>query len=330
MVLLVGLRWETGTDWTPYLDHFEGIVDFESTSPLLTGMEYGYSILVYLNKLLFSSYTALLLIHSLIYYFFVFKGIKRLSPYVFLVVLLYSAFTFGVMGSHRQLIAVALVFYGTKYILSKNAVAYTLIVIIASIFHTTALICLILYFLNRDINELFLLAIVCFAFIIGKTSIPERTFELLGAAGGVGDKLKFYLEGGKDLAKENPVSIIGLAKRLVFVGIFLYSKRMISEKIPHYNAMLNFYVIGLVIYFLFSSFLTVLVSRGGLYFNIFEPILISCQLLIFRSVKDRMILTGFLCAFTIFYFIQSIASYPDLFLPYKGIFINTDYIRDLH
>jgi len=329
IIILVGLRWETGTDWMAYVEHFEGISDFASTSPLLTQMEYGYSILCYLVKIFSSNYTTLLIIHSIIYYFFIFKGIKRLSPYFFLSVLLFCAFTMGVLGSHRQLLAVALIFYGTKFIFSRNFILYLFIVLIASIFHTTALLCIILYFLNRDFSTIALISIICIAFVLGKTNIPAKAFGLIGALDGIGDKLMFYLEGGKDTAKEYGVSIIGLIKRLLFVGVFIYGKDSLSKKIPYYAAILNFYIVGIVVYFLFSSSLTVLVSRGGLYFNVFEPVLISCQLLLFTSAKDRVILASGLFIFTIFYFTQSIAEYPDLFLPYKGLFINTDYVREL-
>ncbi|MEJ7556717.1 MAG: EpsG family protein [Pedobacter sp.] len=327
LVLQVGLRWETGTDWGVYYEHFQGLSDFESASPLYTGMEYGYSLLCLASKFFSSSYTMLLIIHSILYYYFILKGLRRLSPYGLLAILLFYSFSMGVMGSHRQLIAVALILYSTRYILSKQVWIYLFFLVIASIFHTTAIICIFLYFLNRRVNMYLMLGLVIFSFLLGKTAIPASAFNILGGIGGISDKILFYLEGGKELAMEYGVSFAGLIKRLIYVGIFLFSRDRMEKKLPHYNLMLNSYMLGIFIYFLFSSSLTVLVSRGSLYFNMFEPILLSCQLLLFKTAKEKLILGMVLFVLAIFYFKQSIAQYTDLFVPYKGIFINKDYNR---
>lgn len=329
IVLQVGLRWETGTDWAPYLEHFNLISNFASTSPLNTGMEYGYSILVWLVKLFSNEYTMLLLVHSLGFYYLIFKGMQRLSPYFFICLLLFYAFTMGVMGSHRQLMAVGILLFSVKFILERKIYLFLLCLIIASLCHTTAIICLPLYFLNRKVNAYLLFALIIIAFALGKTSIPTMMFNLIGNIGGIGDKVITYLEGGVDATKDYSVSLVGLIKRILLIVIFIASRERLAIKVQHYDFMLNSYIVGILLYFMFSSSLTILVSRGSLYFNIFETILLSCQLLLFKSDKDKILIVLALFLFSILYFIQSIAQYPDLFIPYKGLFINTDYIRDI-
>lgn len=325
----VALRWETGTDWIPYFEHFQQINNFENTSPLLTGMEYGYSLLVFSVKLFTHSYTSLLAVHAIIYYYLVFVATKQLSPYFFIALLLYYAFTMGVMGAQRQLIALGLVLYGCRYIIKPSFFKYLLCIAVASFFHTTAILGIVLYFTNKDINSAILLGIIFVAFILGKTSLPAKAFTMLSGVGGIGDKLMFYLEGGVDNAKEYSVSTMGLIKRMLFVTVFIVAKRRAIIKVPQYNILLNSYIIGIVFYFLFSSSLTVMVSRGSLYFNAFEPILITCMIALFSVKQDKVILLIILIILAITYFFQSIAQYPDLFIPYKGLFINSDYIRDL-
>ncbi len=325
----IGLRWETGTDWIPYLVHFESIDTFESTSPLNTGMEFGYSILCWLVKLFTNKYTLLLIVHSLIYYAFIFKGIKKLSPYIFPSILLFYAFTMGVMGSHRQLLAISFVLYSIKFIINRDIYRFFGCILFATAFHTTAIICIPIYFLNTSWNKYLLMGLVFGAFLLGRTSLPYDAFKVLSSFGGVGDKVMFYLEGGIENAKEYSVSTIGLIKRIVFVIIFIYARKILTLKMPYYNLILNTYILGILLYFLFSSSLTILVSRGSLYFNMFEPILIVSQFLLFKSHNDKIIVMLLIFFLSILYFFQSIAQYPDLFIPYKGLFINSEYTRDL-
>ncbi|MEH3113535.1 EpsG family protein [Pedobacter terrae] len=329
IVLQIGLRWETGTDWVPYLTHFENIDTFASTSPLVTGMEYGYSVLCWLVKIFSNDYSVLLIVHSLIYYWIVFKGIQLFSPYFFICVLLFYAFTMGVMGSHRQLIAISIILYSCKFIIHKNPYKFFFCIILATLFHTTAIICIPLYFLDRRFNTYGLIVVIMMAVVLGKTAIPITAFNLLGRIGGIGDKVLVYLEGGLDAAKDYSVSTVGLVKRILFVLIFLYARERLSTKLIHYNLILNAYIVGILLYFLFSSSLTILVSRGSLYFNMFEPILLSSLLLLFEFEKDRVVILMFFFLLSVLYFFQSIAQYADLFLPYKGLFINSDYIREL-
>lgn len=329
IVLQVSLRWETGTDWLPYLNHFDDISTFQSTSPIYTGMEYGYSILCWLVKLASSNYTILLLIHSILYYVLIFRGLHTFSPFFFISLLLFYGFTMGVLGSHRQLVALGIILFSCRFVIYKKFYKFLFCVIVASLFHTTAIICLCLYFLDRKMQSWFLIVLIGFAIILGKTPIPAKLFDLIGGIGGVGDKVMVYLEGGVEAAKEYGVSTIGLIKRLLFVTVFLWSRSKLIKDIPQYNFLLNAYILGILIYFMFSSSLTILVSRGSLYFNVFEPILLSCQLLLFKSAKDKLLILLILFFISIIYFVQSIAQYPELFLPYKGLFINTEVLRDL-
>jgi hypothetical protein len=86
----------------------------------------------------------------------------------------------------------------------------------------------------------------------------------------------------------------------------------------------------MVIYFLFASSLLILVNRGSLYFNIMESLLISCQLLVFNRNKDKAYVLIVLFLVSIILLFQSIAAYQELFIPYKGLFYNTDYKREMY
>ena len=330
LVSQVGLRWETGTDWMSYYNHFSLFSNF--TSLFLSDFEYGYGLFVWLIKSIFPYYSIFLLFHAIIYYFLIFKSFKRYTPNLYLSLLLFYTLSMGVMGSNRQLIALAICIYAVKFIIDKKPFVFLLLIFLAVLFHTTALIFVIYYFLNRNIKPVPFLSILVFAFIIGKTQLPLLIFSGLGnlVGGQISYRTFAYTEGAKDVLSNASLSIIGLLKRLVFLSIFYYNRKYLRERLIYYNILLNGYYIGLVIYFLFASSLLIIVNRGSVYFTIMEPLLIASQMLMLKGKDTKLVGLIILLVFSIFFFFQSIATYPDLFIPYKGIFINSDYHRYLY
>jgi hypothetical protein len=332
LVIQVGLRWETGTDWNPYLAHFENITDFASTSPFLNGFEYGYSILVWLVKLISPEYTLFLLLHAIIYYLLIFKSFQRYTPYLYLSMMMYYTLSMGMMGSNRQLIALGICIYALRFVIEKKPIFFLLLIILAICFHTTAFLFIIYYFLNRNIKPLTLILILFLSFVIGKTQLPNIIFSNIGdlIGGKAAIKVFQYLQGAADTLSEYKLSIIGLLKRVIFLTIFYYNRKKISEKLIYYNTILNGYIVGIAFYFLFGPSLLVMVSKGSLYFNIMEPLLIASQFCLLKRKENKAISIAVLLIFAFFFFYQSITTYPDLFLPYKGIFINSDFQRSMY
>jgi hypothetical protein len=332
LVLQMGLRWETGTDWIPYYEHFRLITNFHSTSPLLTGFEYGYSIFVWLVKFISSKYSFFLLAHSLIYYLLIFKSFRKYSPNLYISLLMFYTLSMGVMGSNRQLIALAICLYALEYIKDKKTICFFIFVLIAVSIHTTAFFFIIYYFLDRNIKSYTFITIIGLAFIVGKTQLPLSLFSGVGSliGGHAALKTTAYLNMVQNISLETKLSIIGLLKRIIFVFIFYYNRNKLIEILPYYNLMINGYIVGLILYFLFADSLLIMVNRGSLYFNIMEPLLIASQVYAFQIRSNKLIISLLLFVFAFFFFYQSISAYPDLFIPYKGAFINADYYRILH
>lgn len=111
--------------------------------------EKGYIIL---NKLIGSFTSNPLYLFVIISFFIIFiflKEFKNYSKYIWLSVLMFvtigSFYTsFNIM---RHILAVAIVFSGSKFLYDRNLLKYSLIVLIAATFHKTALIMLIFYFI---------------------------------------------------------------------------------------------------------------------------------------------------------------------------------------
>jgi len=326
-VFQVGLRWQTGTDWEPYLMNFENTNSITDVYYSIDNFEKGYGFLVLLIKKLWNSYTAFLVIHALVYYVLVFSAFKKFSPYIFVSLLVFYATTMGVLGSNRQLIALGICLFALRYVAQKETFKFFMLIGFAFLFHSSAVLFVVYYFLNRDIKKPWIVAILMLSFIIGKTSIPSLLFSFVGNSMGVmvGYKALVYVMDFKN--DFGSLSVLGLVKRFLFLGLFIYNYDYLTAKLSYYKIIFNGYFVGLIIYFLFSSSILVIVNRGSLYFTVMEVLLLSAQFLL---IKDRDYTVNFLILLfivTIFLFYQSISGYADLFVPYKGIFINPDFDR---
>lgn len=330
LVLQSGLRWETGTDWTPYLKHFQAPDVFKATA-IYNRMEIGYSVLVWLIKLITSQFTIFLILYSIIYYYLIINNFEEYTPFLYVALLIFYCSSIGMLGSNRQLLALATCLIALKYAINKDPVKFFLIVILASMFHISAILFAIYYFINYKFSAFTVSFVLVLSFLIGYFQLPVYIFSYFGKliGGATSVKIGLYLYEAKELLMESKLSISGLVKRLVLLSIFLYNRNKMMSLLSHYNVLLNGYIVGIILYFLFERTLVIMVSRGSLFFNIMEPLLLSSQLLLFKNPNNRLIYLTLILIFSITLFFQSISAYPDHFLPYKGIFINFDFQRSL-
>lgn len=333
LVFQTGFRWKTGTDWEPYLDHFKNLNGFSDVlydSSL--GFESGYGFFVLAVKKIFNSYSAFLVIHAIIYYWLIFSAIKKTSSFFFMSIMVFYAITFGILGSNRQLIAIAICLYSLRYIIDKKPLNFFVLIGIAYLFHTSALVFVIFYFINREIKKPIIFAILILSIVLGRTNMPGLIFSFIGSfLGGMSSvKVDLYTEDAQKFLTEYQLSIFGLFKRILFFLLFLANYNILKEKVKYYKLVFNAYFVGLVFYFLFSSTLIILVNRGSLYFNIMECFLLPAQFILIKKTKLENLALVILFVLLIFLIFQSINIYEDLFIPYKGIFINSDFDRSMH
>jgi hypothetical protein len=238
----------------------------------------------------------------------------------------------GVTGSNRELIAVAIGLYALRYVYEGRTIYFYLLVALACMFHYSAVILLLFLLFNRKIRPATLLLCLACSIAFGASQLPPLIVSTIGKSLGEFESYKVaaYLGNTKDSLVDSGLSIYGLAKRLCLLTLFFYNRRYLSEKLRYYNLMLNGYIAGVSIYFLFANSLLVMVSRGDLYFNVLEPLLLASQVHLLTRRSSRLVMASALCVLSFIFFFQSISPYPDLFLPYKGLIINTDYSRDAY
>ncbi len=191
-VFISTFRYGVGTDFFGYrTSYFSIIENCHDISSILSYYQEPLHVVINLIAYhLFNSYTGFLFLSSFIFMFFSFKGIIKYAdkvpiPFSYFIYLLvmFSPFLNGV----RQLIAVAIFFNAYKYIFERKFWKYLLIIIFASLFHKSALLCLPLYFVWSDEgknNKLFYLVEICFIIVIPYLGpFVQKVCEYLGIYG---------------------------------------------------------------------------------------------------------------------------------------------------
>jgi len=124
-------------------------------SPRLRGQELGYVLLNILTYQLGGSYVAFVSEISFLTLLFFYKGFWNDSDDVWLSIIMFVSIGayYTSFNISRQILAVSMTFWGAKYLYDRKAGKYFIIVLLASLFHRTALILIPFYFvLNMDLN----------------------------------------------------------------------------------------------------------------------------------------------------------------------------------
>ncbi len=189
LISVSGFRYQVGTDFMAYYHWTVGDWSeiFGSIVSLRNG---GFELLAKLCRLVFDHNQTLIFVSACITIGLYVLTIYRDSP-SFLLSMLFYLFLGQLQGSFngiRQYIAAAILFAGHRLILEKKLWKYTLVVIAATMFHFSAVVMIIPYFLfNRkaDVTQLVLLAlgaiVIRFSYdfifsVIG--SIKDKTMDL--------------------------------------------------------------------------------------------------------------------------------------------------------
>ena len=163
----------TGVDLPTYKMYFNSI----AIRPLLEQLKIGYfekGFIVYvflIHRLTGGNFRLLLVITSFISYYGVFKFINNYSKNKLLSIIIYICIGYYIspFSGLRQCIAISVVCMGYKYIVNKNFGKFVFMIIIATLFHKSALIFIPAYWLyNFDISglkHLFMLILIPITYI---------------------------------------------------------------------------------------------------------------------------------------------------------------------
>lgn len=181
LMMLSALRGESvGNDTKTYINLFE---TYLTTPDADTRYEIGY---VWLNKILgnISQNPQIIIITTSIFIFlsygrFIYKYSKmpNLSLFIFFT---FGYYTFAISGI-RQSLAIAILFFGYKYIIEGKFTRFLLLIITASLFHSTAIFFIPAYFtrnLKCTAKNILIILLMGLLATIAFTSITSVAFQL--------------------------------------------------------------------------------------------------------------------------------------------------------
>ena len=208
-VLLAAFRYEVGTDYIGYKKIYEKssimtLNQWISTELDFSGVPFGIWLVSRVSGL-FNSHILFFGLMALIIYLPVAWTLKTeySGEVVFLGSLLFltTIFSNGFNGI-KQCAAISILFFGLKYISKRRIFPYILTVLIASLFHPTAIVALLLYFLEEPQNKgitwkrFLIFSIVIFGLFIYPEILKKmggRWENYIEYEGDISNKI-FYLE----------------------------------------------------------------------------------------------------------------------------------------
>jgi len=332
IILLIGLRWDTGTDWLPYLRVFYTNNSSSDYDSVVFGIDQGY---VAFNRLMIAisdNYTTFLLVDAIIavgaVYIFIEKSTRLPNMGVYLFYTSYVTTHF--MGSNRRMIAIGFVCLGflalrrperlwAKW--SRWAIPFGA----AATFHRTSLVALLGLTVSRRAWPAWAVALGLLTCLgLGISGAPFAALEALGGTlsqyTGITlvEKLIFYTSNETQVSAEFNVArqaALGVARRSSTLAILmLYMK---FGKPDEYAAKLyNIFIIGCSLYFLMvGSPIFQIIST---YYSMVEIVLLP--IVFFSIPKLKVPYTLYLIVFPFLLLLSALTPYANLYVPYRSTF----------
>lgn len=324
LLILSSIRWETGTDWPTYLEAFNRTTDWEDLISIENlEFESGFLVLNIIAHWVGNSYNTALFLQGLIIYIFMYLSFKEESPLPIVSLMIYYSMSLAGMFFVRQTIAILILLYATKYIISGQLKKFILVVIIASLFHRTSLLYLPAYWIYSKQWKWRTLWILMLASIVLGLGISKVILKYIASLdlGIVSIKLMAYLDLGNEdnstIYSTTGIILRGAVNRgLLFLMYWFFLRKKRSHD-PIINGLININFLGCVLFCLTSP-IALSLSRVTSYYDMAQVIIFP-YILIKMNLKNRLILFPILLLYSSFRLYTALTSYSGAYVPYKSI-----------
>ncbi|CRK81672.1 EpsG family protein [Neobacillus massiliamazoniensis] len=225
--------------------------------------------------------------------FYKYSRMIELSIFVYIT----SGFFITSMNGIRQCLAAAIVFAATKFLFDGNWKRYFLVVLIATSIHETALILIPIYFIVRRkawTRATFFLISIAIIVVLGFNQFSTVLFAAIQDTqyGGYKD----FAEGGANVIR---VAVEGAPLLIAFFG-----REKLKTIMPNSDYIVNMAVLSLV--FMIISTQNWIFARFSIYFTLYQFILISWVVKLFKESNQRLIYFTILICYLIYHYYDSV------------------------
>ena len=319
--ILSFIRWERGTDWMSYLDFFE---DIEAIYPY-SYFEFLFTQLNLWSHRISNNYTFCLFLQAVLIYSLSYISIKKYSLLPVFSVLIWFSFSFAGIFFVRQTIAVALILFSFFYIVERRFWYFFALVIIATLFHKSAIVFLPAYYLftlNLSKKQIFIM--IAGSFLLSAITGNFFTFLATYNIDGVSDKAESYMEVGVSDSFGSSFSPLETMLRGVFYRIFIIIfvlNFLIADYKKDYlfRGLINLYLVGVMFFIIFVP-ISVTLIRFSSYYEILQIFIYPYIVLKYKNDQFKNLALLLLLAYFAFRFYGVVQGYEKSYIPFKTIF----------
>lgn len=306
LTIVAGLRWRVGTDYWQYTRNYRRLYSTISWSELKILDEPGIIIIAKVSKLIYDDPATMFFLASVLTIgLFTIIISKYSNSYTFSMLLfIFTGVWHGTFNGVRQYISAAIIFAGHKFIIEKDFYKYFFIIILASLFHISALSMLVLYFIPikklnlKNILFLSLLVIIIIYFY-------DYIFNILSLI-----KERNLYMGSYAQREINNIRVLTMFAPVLFYYFFIKKSCLKYQDFFYINIL----IVNAAVWLAVSN--SAYLARFAIYTNVFTclalPKLLNVKLLNFDNKKLLFYLKAVvLFSYSIFWYIEVISS-PDL------------------
>lgn len=251
LALPVAFRDYTGTDYASYVEIYNNISYFGPIS-MFPRYEIGYLVLNYLCFLIFDDYHSLFIIVALVSNILIYKGIlyERSKINLGIAIFVYGFTLFFLeFVMIRNLLGIAIVFYGYRFLLEGNKNKFYIIVLIACMFHySLAFYFLIGVFFSERLKKIRFPVILILGAIIAIS--PSIINNIINSMAVINPRFSYYAID--ILNNEINLTLYMIAYTLPLIPFIIYFRKLIKHNSNNYFYF-YLYIISAIL-LLLSSF----------------------------------------------------------------------------
>lgn len=320
---VIGFRYEVGNDWLGYVVDYSSLTTSSKFSFTEQNYELGYYTLNWFFGLLNFGYQWVFFFMALISWYFYFKSVPRYIIPLFVFFLFADEYFFWGMNGVRQFAAIAIWVFSIKLIIERKFIFFLILIISASLFHSSALILIPFYFVPYDkLYNIFYWIVIyvvsIFAVFFLDLSVIYQNLDYLVIS--LSDDIETvsrysrYAESGKLTAEETKLGLGFTFKLLVNFFIIVLSKDLIKENLDLKPYFVLFFI-GAILFNIFYEYQ--LINRFNNYFLIFRPLVLSHIVYFFLVYKKERIISPSIVILYFIIYLASIYGNSNMCCPYQ-------------